>query len=110
MIEAILIVGIILVFIGVACLVFLVLHYNQSKFMNTLLVKDSTRVYLDAIQNQKTDKPFSPRRNGVQIEDNRKIEVDESGTNLLEMDPDEAYDAIMGTMGVTESDAIKGAK
>ncbi len=104
MIEAILIVGTIIAVVLIACLVFLVLQYSESRKTNILLIKDSTQAYLDAIQGQKTKKPvLSPTRNGVPIQDNRKVEIDKSdGTNLLEMDPEEAYQAIMGTMGVVE--------
>ena len=104
MIEAILIVGIVIAIVMVASLVFLVLQYNESRKTNTLLVKDSTQAYLNAIQGQKTKKPIlSPTRNGIPIQDNRKIEIEKSdGTNLLEMEPELAYQAVMETMGVKE--------
>ncbi len=105
MIEAILIISILLGIIGIACLVFLVLQYTESKRTNVLLLKDSTQAYLDSIQKQKTKKPFlPPTRNGAPIQDHHKIEIEKSdGTNLLDMDPEEGYQAIMDTMGVVEA-------
>lgn len=104
MIEAILIVGVVLAIVSVVRLVFSVLQYGEAKKINTLLVKDSTQAYLDAIQGQKTKKPIlPPTRNGVPIQDNRKIEIEKSdGTNLLDMEPEAAYKAVMETMGVKE--------
>lgn len=104
MIEAILIICILLVIVGISCLVFLILGYLEGRRTNKLLVNDSTQVYLNAIQGQKTNKPvLPPTRNGVPIQDNRKVVVEDSkGVNLLEMDPEEGYQAIMDTMGVVE--------
>lgn len=93
--------------LGISQVVFLILQYAELKKLNGILIKDSTQTYLQAIQGQKTKKPIlSPTRNGVPIQDNRQIKNDQDsqneGMNLLEMDPEEGYQAILDTMGVKE--------
>lgn len=105
MIEAVLIVVILITLLLITVVVFQILSFVEQRKTNHLLLKDSTQAYLDAIKFQKTKKPFlSPTRNGKIIqEEQRPVKNDqEDGTNLLEMDPEDGYHAIMETMGVKE--------
>lgn len=105
MIEALLIVVILLAITSISTLIFQILSYIAQIETNKLLLKDSTQAYLDAIKFQKTKKPMlSPTRNGKVIqEEQRPVRNDEEeGTNLLTMDPEDGYNAILETMGVKE--------
>lgn len=96
----------------IVCLILEIYHsiiitfqYFEIRNTNKIMAMDSSQVYLSAVKTQKTKKPIIPsRRNGIPMQeatDEPTNDID-NGINLLNMDPDEGYRAVMDTMGVSE--------
>lgn len=105
MLGAIITLTIIIVLLEIYRSIFSTLQYFETKKTNVILTMDSSQLYLSAVKGQKINKPILPsRRNGIpmqEVSDDPTSDID-NGINLLTMDPEEGYQAIVDTMGVKE--------